>query len=221
MKSFRANLFASQLSCCYFKFRREERRDHVLSSGIVSNLATINELCERKIQRHREEGDESYRHIFTPPLPSGKSFFHFILHLSERRKNFKIVPWIRSTQQENEINQQQSAESPPEGMKLKALHHSILVKAEFFMKQRRIRVRKGSFLSLVCFLCNLCFVICKERRQRRSSLSERKRRFNGWSRKRREGGEGLWNDKCEKENLSRRMILTDSSNTKQQNCVAL
>ena len=52
------------------------------------------------------------------------------------KKNFKIVPrWERSTQQANKINQRHSQSGKKGRMKLKALHHSILVKAEFFMKQ--------------------------------------------------------------------------------------
>lgn len=57
------------------------------------------------------------------------------------------------TKQENEINQQHSQQSHPKKKerrsrktKLKALHHSILVKAEFFMKHERIMfVRKKTF----------------------------------------------------------------------------
>lgn len=73
----------------------------------------------------------------------------------ERRTISKIaLEWIRSTQQGNEINQQ--AVGAPEGMKLKALHHSILVKAEFFMKQ-------------IVFLC---------RTNRKGKKSERKSFFS-------------------------------------------
>lgn len=50
--------------------------------------------------------------------------------------------------------------------KLKALHHSILVKAEFFMKHERIMfVQKKTFpinySSMGFWGGNLCFVICK------------------------------------------------------------
>lgn len=39
-----------------------------------------------------------------------------------------------------------SQQIPPEGMKLKALHHSILVKAEFFMKQNEfVLCAEGKF----------------------------------------------------------------------------
>jgi hypothetical protein len=61
-------------------------------------------------------------------------------------------------------------------MKLKALHHSILVKAEFFMKQKGNRVFRKNFhpgrLSL--FSGNLCFVICKRQEEETGNIKKKR-----------------------------------------------
>lgn len=80
---------------------------------------------------------QTFSHHTTPPKWQVIFSLYFALNSNETRfdkRKQKLQPWVRSTQQENKINQQHSA-SPPEGTKLKALHHSVLVKAEFFMKR--------------------------------------------------------------------------------------
>jgi hypothetical protein len=104
---------------------------------------TENELKSRESDDKTKptENIDTFSH-YSSLVASGKSFFHFIPHLirnetrdvssTEDKLQDCAMSKIDTTRKLKLINDTHPA-PPTQRMKLKALHHSILVKAEFFM----------------------------------------------------------------------------------------